>query len=317
MSTVAPTVGGANAPLPSAQPALQSNRLFNTNTWQAMASIANGTTDYSALSTNQKDLANTVLTAFGLEANDNGLNTLFTGLDQLGNADNTFTFADMAESDAVLRENLVSLQQREAPLDLTHNATVAALKEIRTALNNARGVNVADPVIYTQELDMVDTATLDLGADAKKLLGYITNVEGRANALAQQATVDKDKISTISVHDLGAVGLVPAEPEGPRVVRTQTGEASWYGPGFHGRRTASGEIYNQNELTVAHPSLPFGTEVRITRGNQSVIARVNDRGPYAHGRIVDLSAATASAIGMGANGAGTGHVTLEVLASGR
>jgi rare lipoprotein A (peptidoglycan hydrolase) len=216
----------------------------------------------------------------------------------------------MAESDAVLRENLVSLQQREAPLDLTHNATVAALKEIRTALNAARGRDVADAVIYTQELDMVDTATLDLGADAKKLLNYITGVEGRANALAQQATVDKDKISTISVHDLGVAGLVPAQPE---VSSSLSGMASWYGPRFHGRPTASGEIYNQNDLTAAHRTLPFGTRVRVvnTATGESVVVRINDRGPFAHGRVIDLSAAAAGEVGI--QSAGVGRVELEVL----
>ncbi|HEY9644813.1 MAG TPA: septal ring lytic transglycosylase RlpA family protein [Chroococcidiopsis sp.] len=92
-----------------------------------------------------------------------------------------------------------------------------------------------------------------------------------------------------------------------------SGLASWYGPGFNGRRTASGEVFNQNALTAAHRTLPFGTQVRVTnpRNGQSVIVRITDRGPYSHGRLIDLSAGAARAIGI--MGAGVGSVNLEVL----
>jgi rare lipoprotein A len=78
----------------------------------------------------------------------------------------------------------------------------------------------------------------------------------------------------------------------------QCGQASWYGPGFHGNLTANGEVFNQNALTAAHPSLPFGTRVRVTWNNRSVDVRINDRGPFTGGRIIDLSAAAASRLGM-------------------
>ena len=75
----------------------------------------------------------------------------------------------------------------------------------------------------------------------------------------------------------------------------QTGEASWYGKAHHGHRTASGEIFDMYRLTAAHPSLPFGSRVRVTnlRNGRSVEVRVNDRGPIAAGRIIDLSYAAA------------------------
>ncbi|MGH1403289.1 MAG: septal ring lytic transglycosylase RlpA family protein [Alphaproteobacteria bacterium] len=71
----------------------------------------------------------------------------------------------------------------------------------------------------------------------------------------------------------------------------QTGVASWYGPNFHGKMTANGETYNQNDLTAAHKTLPMPSIVRVTNleNGLSLIVRVNDRGPYAHGRIIDLS----------------------------
>jgi rare lipoprotein A len=76
---------------------------------------------------------------------------------------------------------------------------------------------------------------------------------------------------------------------------TQSGRVSWYGPGFQGRPTASGEIFDANDLTMAHRSLPLGSEVRVTNldNGRSVVLRVNDRGPYVGGRIADLSRAAA------------------------
>ena len=76
------------------------------------------------------------------------------------------------------------------------------------------------------------------------------------------------------------------------VSSTHTGMASWYGPGFHGRQSASGEVFNQNAMTAAHRTLPFGTRVRVTNVHtgQQVVVRINDRGPFSHGRIIDLSA---------------------------
>jgi rare lipoprotein A len=77
---------------------------------------------------------------------------------------------------------------------------------------------------------------------------------------------------------------------------TQSGRVSWYGPHFHGRRTASGEIFDTNDFTMAHRSLPLGSRVRVTNlaNGRSVVLRVNDRGPYVRGRIADLSHAAAS-----------------------
>lgn len=85
---------------------------------------------------------------------------------------------------------------------------------------------------------------------------------------------------------------------------SQNGLASWYGPGFHGNLTANGEIFNQHDLTAAHRNLPFGTWVRVTNlnNNLSVVVRINDRGPYIGGRIVDLSAAAAQMVRMGKSG---------------
>ena len=99
----------------------------------------------------------------------------------------------------------------------------------------------------------------------------------------------------------------------PLIASNFNGKASWYGPGFHGRLTANGERYNQHALTAAHPNLRFGTKVRVTnlKNGRSVVVRINDRGPYAKGRIIDLSAAAAQTIGM--IDMGVAPVRVEVL----
>jgi rare lipoprotein A len=94
----------------------------------------------------------------------------------------------------------------------------------------------------------------------------------------------------------------------------QSGVASWYGPGFHGQPTSSGTIYDQNALTAAHPSLPLGTRARVTNldTGKSVEVLINDRGPFAKGRVIDLSHAAAREIGM--LGPGTARVRIDVVA---
>ena len=86
----------------------------------------------------------------------------------------------------------------------------------------------------------------------------------------------------------------------------QTGVASWYGPRFHGRRTANGEVFNQNKLTAAHRNLRFGTKAEVThvRNGKSVEVRINDRGPYVKGRVIDLSRGAAERLGMKDRGVG-------------
>ena len=90
-----------------------------------------------------------------------------------------------------------------------------------------------------------------------------------------------------------------------------SGMASWYGPGFNGKRTASGEVFNSSALTAAHRTLPFGTKVKVTHKTHSVVVRINDRGPYAHGRVIDLSRAAAEKIKLKRRG--VGRVSVDVL----
>lgn len=105
---------------------------------------------------------------------------------------------------------------------------------------------------------------------------------------------------------------VPEESSSAKGI-LQEGYASWYGWKFHGRKTASGEIFDMGKLTAAHPTLPFGTILRVTNtaNNESVEVKINDRGPFVEGRIIDLSKAAADAIGM--SGSGVAWVRLELM----
>jgi rare lipoprotein A len=80
----------------------------------------------------------------------------------------------------------------------------------------------------------------------------------------------------------------------------ETGIASWYGPGFHGNLTANGEVYDMNGISAAHKTLPFGTIVRVIdrETGHSIVVRINDRGPFIEGRIIDLSKGAAEKLGM-------------------
>ena len=92
-----------------------------------------------------------------------------------------------------------------------------------------------------------------------------------------------------------------------------TGQASWYGPGFYGNRTASGEVFRPGTLTAAHRTLPFGTRVRVTNlwNGRTTVVRINDRGPFHNGRVIDLAHGAAHELGLTASG--VAQVRLEVL----
>lgn len=119
----------------------------------------------------------------------------------------------------------------------------------------------------------------------------------------------------------GYNGVALADEAAPKVHKAvhrrrgfrQVGWASWYGRKFHGRKTASGERFNMNAMTAAHRTLPFGTKVRVTNlaNKRSVIVRINDRGPFARGRIIDLSRRAARVLGYARKG--RARVRIEAL----
>nr|WP_315870959.1 septal ring lytic transglycosylase RlpA family protein [Trichocoleus desertorum] len=140
--------------------------------------------------------------------------------------------------------------------------------------------------------------TRDLANDALQATNRLRRLLGNAVPLREVSGRPVKREQTI------AVGSVKFHVKG---------WASWYGPGFNGNRSASGEIFNQNALTAAHRDLPFGTKVRVTNldNGRSVMVRINDRGPYAGDRVIDLSAAAAQVLGL--IHSGVAPVRLDVM----
>lgn len=118
-------------------------------------------------------------------------------------------------------------------------------------------------------------------------------------------------VALAAVLATGAFATAASTAHAGQKTSIRSGTASWYGGKFHGRKTASGQRFDQFALTAAHPSLPFGTKVKVTNNanGRSVVVRINDRGPYAHGRVIDLSKGAARAVGMD----GTAKVSLAVV----
>jgi len=152
-----------------------------------------------------------------------------------------------------------------------------------------------DHILEMSELTILPETTEDMGDDALKITNLLRRQMGDAKPLTD----------------------IPGRPKPVAAVapvRYQvSGEASWYGPGFHGNYTANGEVYNQNSLTAAHKTLPFGTQVRVTNlyNGRSVVVRINDRGPFIPGRVIDLSQGAAQIIGV--TSSGVAPVQMDIL----
>lgn len=167
---------------------------------------------------------------------------------------------------------------------------------------NAYLIRVGDePLVTIDNRTILPDTTRNFTQDALQATNRLRRLLGGASPL---------NLNDIEVRPEAEV--VPPRPNRD-VLGLQQGVASWYGPGFHGRRSASGERFNQNAMTAAHRTLPFGTMVRVTNLNngQSIVVRINDRGPFSGGRVIDLSAGAARKIGMMRSG--VAPVQLEIL----
>lgn len=165
----------------------------------------------------------------------------------------------------------------------------------------------------------------DTGRRAEPPVVQVAAGAGAAVEAAEAADSVDAALSGVGVLDMQAQPAddtaeapvaAPAQEPNRYEVTPETGLASWYGPGFHRRKTASGERFDMHAMTAAHPTLAFGTLicVRSQITGRGVVVRVNDRGPHARGRIVDLSRAAAIALGL--HGLGLKPVEVSPLASG-
>jgi rare lipoprotein A len=155
-----------------------------------------------------------------------------------------------------------------------------------------------EDLVHINAKTILPDTTSDFSQDALQVTNRLRRLLGNAPPLEAVAGKPKPESTAISF--------------GPIQVRI-SGWASWYGPGFHGNLSASGEPFNQNALTAAHRNLPFGTLVMVRNldNGKSVVVRINDRGPFVGDRVIDLSAGAASVLGM--IGSGVAPVELEVI----
>lgn len=137
--------------------------------------------------------------------------------------------------------------------------------------------------------------------EAEKIAEKVKRKVQRSEKAEGSQDLVKDKV-TVKTGDNG------------QPVVEQIGEASFYGPGFHGKKTATGEKFDQNDLTAAHPTLPLGTQATVTNleTGDSVDVNINDRGPYAKGRDIDLSKRAAKELGMTKDGVAPVKIEAEV-----
>jgi rare lipoprotein A len=128
---------------------------------------------------------------------------------------------------------------------------------------------------------------------------------------ARRSRQDGTDVKNAPLALAAAAGLTLMAPQAPANAFSQTGIGSYYGNGHHGKRTASGERFNQGAMTAAHRTAAFGTNLRVTNlaNGRSVVVRVNDRGPFVRGRVVDISSSAARQIGM--QGRGLARVRVE------
>ena len=155
---------------------------------------------------------------------------------------------------------------------------------------------VASDFLSLDGAEPIDPLDVVIEAPAPELQATLSSGEVKSVVAPPAAELPKPKLKVV-----------------PEVVKVITGEASWYGPGFYGNRTANGEVYKPGTMTAAHRTLPFGTKVRVTNlwNGRTAVIRINDRGPFVHHRVIDLGHGAASDLGLIASG--IAQVKLEVL----
>lgn len=192
---------------------------------------------------------------------------------------------------------------------------------VRLEAESVRSMHSQVDSLKQSQAEDVNTLKLEKQKLESQVTSEKSSIDSQLAALAQVRAKEQEDEARQAAEDSGYDGGIntgyfspsfsvsnqpPAgmQPTG----MTLSGVASWYGPGFQGNTTANGEIYNMNAFTAAHKSLPFNTWLKVTHDGRSVFVRINDRGPYVGGRIIDLSFASAQAIGI----SGIGYVSAEI-----
>lgn len=206
---------------------------------------------------------------------------------------------------------LVDISANDIKLIERVKAEAAEVRQLHERIDNLKqetAGSLDDLLMRRQELvtaaDESETALNDLTASLAE-----TEAREAAEALKNMTGSSTYEVFYGGITDPSALIIASEPPPGlePTGV-VLSGVASWYGPGFHTRKTANSETYDMHAYTAAHKTLPFNTWLRVTYDGRTVFVRVNDRGPYIGGRFLDLSLSSARALGL----SGIGYVTAEV-----
>jgi rare lipoprotein A len=160
---------------------------------------------------------------------------------------------------------------------------------------------------------IADSSRAATGNDAVALATPSPEVQGPSTKVAIREADAQPTPEDSLIKQAPPAPIAPLPKPGPRIVQTTKGQASWYGPGFYGNRTANGEVFRPGTLTAAHRTLPFGTKVKVTNlwNGRSAVVRINDRGPFHGNRVIDLAHGAAHTLGLTASG--VAQVRLDVL----
>ncbi|MEB3885898.1 septal ring lytic transglycosylase RlpA family protein [Lyngbya sp. CCY1209] len=241
----------------------------------------------------------------------------------------TFLQKDLASATPERRYNTVSVNENSAlkvatptpepdPSDPVVRASAVAAQINQLSRNNVD----ADTIRVRWDAER-EAYVIEVGEEKLVAIDSDTILPDTTRNPAEDALQATNRLRR-QIGNAKPLNAIEGKPQ-PEILQTATraisdrvqGWASWYGPGFHGNLTANGERYNQYAMTAAHRHLPFGTEVRVTNmdNGRSVVVRINDRGPFIGGRIIDLSAGAAEVLGMISSG--VAPVQVEILAPAR
>jgi rare lipoprotein A len=223
---------------------------------------------------------------------------------------------DSGSTDSSSTKSLSSVAGQPALLSQTTDTTLVSTDPVERASAMAATLNTLnragmDATQITVSLDEAkallegDRFVIKVGTTALAILDRETKLPDSTQNRQQDALQATNRLRRLlgdaaPLPQVAFSGNSPFSPDYGAVKSTLQGWASWYGPGFNGNMSASGEIFNQNDLTAAHRTLPFGTRVKVTNmdNGTSVLVRITDRGPYAGDRILDLSMGAARVLGL-------------------
>lgn len=298
------TNGNKPTQLPDASAASNSDALLGTSSPVSGSTLGDGILVYphdvdgrQAATLYVKDIP--VLTFLGTD-----VDSLANGTQSVADAEASEVAAVEISSEEVLENNPV-MRATELGNQLDPQVVEATDISVRWQ-EESEGfiVTLADEdLIALDSRTILADTTEDAAEDALQVTNRLRRLLGGAEPVSEIEGMPEPEPEPV----------VEAPVQQVAIVSSTVGSASWYGPGFNGRRTANGETFNQYALTAAHRTLPFGTRVMVTNlyTGRQVVVRINDRGPYSGNRVIDLSKGAAAEIGLISSGVGT--VQIDVL----